>query len=399
MSTPALVMLAACAISVALYLTLLASFTVGLVRGRLRLRAQRAAPRVTPRVSVLKPLAGCEDELAENLRSFAALDWPDHELLLGVASLADAAVPVARAFIAAHPQVAARLVLTDPGAALNPKVAQLVRLAEEARGEVVVVSDANVRVPPTYLRDLVGALDEPGVGLATSVVVGSGERTLGAALENLQWLAHVAPGVVAGATVTGRPISIGKSMAIRAADLARVGGFASVGDVLAEDHVLAQRFARAGIGVRLSLAPVENRNVDCTLRRSVERHTRWGRMRRFIAPQGFFLEPLLSPIVTASLACLVSPSRDAAFALLVALVVQAVGASYAALLLRGRVPLWLPPLEVARAYVLFGAWLGAVASRRIAWRGHPFELRAGTRLVPAGPSLRARLRDRRRVAG
>jgi ceramide glucosyltransferase len=391
--------LVALAASAALYLLLIASFTIGFVRGRLRVRARRAAAGASLRVSILKPLAGAEDELAANLRSFADLDHDDYELVFGVSSLHDAAVPVARAFMAAHPHLPARLVVTDPHAALNPKVAQLVRLTEEARGEVLVVSDANVRVPRTYLRDLVAELLEPGVGLVTSVIVGSGERTLGAALENLQLLAHVAPGVVAGATVSGRPISIGKSMAMRAADLATIGGFASVGGVLAEDHVLAQRFDRAGFAVRLSLAPVENRNVDCTVRRSIERHTRWGRMRRFIAPAGFAFETLLSPIVTATVVCLAFPSRAAAVTLLVGMALQVLGASWFALLLRGRVPLWLPPLEVARAYVLFGAWIGAVASRRVSWRGHAFALTTGSRLVPVGPSIVDRLRARLRVVG
>jgi ceramide glucosyltransferase len=385
--------------SVALYLLLIASFTVGFVRGRLRIRAGRRTALATARVSILKPLAGAEDELAANLRSFASLDHPDYELVFGVSSPHDPAVPVARAFMAANPQLPSRLVVTDPGAALNPKVAQLVRLAEEARGEILVVSDANVRVPRTYLRDLLAELAEPGVGLVTSVIVGSGERTLGAALENLQLLAHVAPGVVAGATISGRPISIGKSMAMRNADLARVGGFAAVGGVLAEDHVLAQRFDRAGFGVRLSLAPVENRNVDCTVRRSLERHTRWGRMRRFLAPVGFTFEPLLSPIITASFVCLAFPSRPAAVALFVGLGLQVVGAAWFALLLRGRIPLWLPPLEVARAYVLFGTWIGALASRRVSWRGNAFALTTGSRLVLAGPTVYARVRARLRVAG
>jgi len=391
--------LVALAASAALYLLLIASFTVGFVRGRLRVRARRAAAGASLRVSILKPLAGAEDELAANLRSFADLDHDDYELVFGVSSPNDAAVPVARAFMAAHPQLPARLVVTDPHAALNPKVAQLVRLTEEARGEVIVVSDANVRVPRTYLRDLLAELAEPGVGLVTSVIVGSGERTLGAALENLQLVAHVAPGVIAGATISGRPISIGKSMAMRRADLAQVGGFAAVGGVLAEDHVLAQRFDRAGFGVRLSLAPVENRNIDCTVRRSLERHTRWGRMRRFIAPAGFPFEPLLSPIVTASFVCLAFPSRAAAVALLAGLALQVAGASWFALLLRGRVPLWLPPLEVARAYVLFGTWLAALANRRVSWRGNAFALTTGSRLVPAGPTVYARLRARLRVAG
>ena len=81
---------------------------------------------------------------------------------------------------------------------------------------------------------MIATLCEPGVGLVTSVIVGAGERSFGAALENLQLLAHVAPGVVSGDTLIGKPISVGKSMAMWAADLRAVGGFEAVSDAHAE---------------------------------------------------------------------------------------------------------------------------------------------------------------------
>ena len=68
------ILLALSAFSATVYLLLMGSFAFGLLRGRIRVAARTAAFRATPRVTVLKPLAGGEDELAENLRSFAALD-------------------------------------------------------------------------------------------------------------------------------------------------------------------------------------------------------------------------------------------------------------------------------------------------------------------------------------
>jgi ceramide glucosyltransferase len=180
---------------------------------------RRPAPllSVRPWVSVLKPLSGLDDDLRENLESFAALDYPAYEILFGVASPADPAEAVALAFIAAHPEVSARLVVTDPprGAVHNPKVAQLVDLTRHARGSVIVVSDANVRVRRTYLRSLVGDLLRPGVGLVSSVIAGSGEQTLGAAIENLQLIGYVAPTVVAAHALSVRPATVGKSLAMR----------------------------------------------------------------------------------------------------------------------------------------------------------------------------------------
>ena len=48
-------------------------------------------------VSILKPVAGADDELRENLESFAALDYPAYELLIGLASPDDPARPIVEA--------------------------------------------------------------------------------------------------------------------------------------------------------------------------------------------------------------------------------------------------------------------------------------------------------------
>ena len=109
-------------------------------------------------------------------------------------------------------------------------------------------------------------------------------RWTSAALENLQLSAHAAPGLLAMDAITSRPLTVGKSMAIRRRDLARLGGFRPVGGVLAEDHALGRRFLDAGFAARTTLDPVENRNVGCSFART-ERHTRWSKMRRSLFPR------------------------------------------------------------------------------------------------------------------
>lgn len=370
------------ALSAALYLTVHGTFAFSLLRWRRR-RAFAEPEAQTPLVSILKPLAGVDDELAENLSSFAHLDYPSYEILFGVASPADPAVRVAQAFIAAHPGIPARLCFTDPGAALNPKVAQLIELTRRARGSVLVVSDANVRVGPGYLRSLLAPLLRPGVGLVSSLIAGTGERSLGAMIENAQLGASIAPAVVAASRLVDRPITVGKSLAMRRAELEAIGGWESVGGVLAEDDVLGQRFSARGFGVALCLDPIENRNTTCSLSRTLERHSRWGKMRRALAPAGFALEPLLSPVVVAWLMALVMPSRLALAAWLAACLLQVLGASLSLRLLRpGAGNLRLAALEPLRAMVGFVCWALSYASRRVSWRGNVFQVAAGSELVP-----------------
>ncbi|WP_433932457.1 glycosyltransferase [Sorangium cellulosum] len=373
------------ALSSIIYATLQASFHWRLTRHRWK--ARRGAQRplgAAPLVSILKPVAGVDDELASNLESFAHLDYPSYELVFGVASREDPAVPVIRAFIAAHPEVRARLCLTDPSEALNPKVAQLLELERRAEGSVLVISDANVRVRPDYLQSLLSILMRPGVGLVSSVVVGTGERTLGAVVENAQLGSFIAPGVVAAAELAGRPISVGKSMAMRRVDLERVGGFESVASVLAEDDVLGQRFSACGFVVELCLDPIENRNTSCSLMRTLDRHTRWAKMRRALAPRCFVMEPLNSPLLIAWLSLLLSPTHLALEIWLFAWALQSLGTFLALRSLRPtRSNLALVAAEPLRTLCWFFCWLNAHANRRVAWRGNAFTIGAGSELVAA----------------
>ena len=382
------------AASLALYTTMMLLFWRGMWARRRR--PPRTADRA-PRVTIFKPLAGRDDDLEDNLESFARIDYPSVELLLGVASADDPAYLVARRFVSRHPRLDARVVLTDRDAAINPKVAQLVGLERAATGEVYVISDSNVRVTPGYLWSLVVELADEKVGMVSSLFAGTGERTLGAALENLQLCCHAAPGLVATDAVSSRPLTVGKSMAIRRRDLARLGGFQPVGDVLAEDYALGRRFLDAGFAARTSLDAVENRNVGCTVSRTLERHTRWSKMRRALYPLGFALEPMMTPVVVASFGLVLAPGKTTAAILAATCVAQTTAALCAVRVLRGT---WLPwrylPLEVARSYVGLFCWARACASRRIDWRGNAFLMMRGTRIVPADndgerASSRARL--------
>ncbi len=392
MQTATLLTLLPTAVALALYLVLMATFRSTM--GRRRRTGAPAETERAPRVSILKPLAGADDDLADNLDSFASLDYPAYEVLLGVASPGDPATATARAFLRRHPKLDARLVLTDPDAAINPKVAQLLALDRRATGEVVVISDSNVRVQQGYLWPLVDALEEPGVGMVTSIFVGTGERTIGAALENLQLGSVTAPGIVAATRLLKEPLTVGKSMAMRRRDLAILGALHAVKSVLAEDHALGRLFLAAGFRVQTSLDPIENRNVDCSIRRTFERHTRWAKMRRSIAPFSFAFEPLLSPLAIASVVALFVQSRASIAAVLVTALVQTFLAFVSLRALRGRALAWYyAPLEILRTYLTLVCWASAWFSRRIAWRGHAFVLARDSAIVPAPPTSWSRLVD------
>ena len=136
-------------------------------------RRHNAAPRdFTPPVSVLKPVHGLDPEAYENFASFCRQDYPEYEVLFAVTSEQDAATPVIRKLIADFPALPIRLVVTPEKIGSNDKVNKLCGLARAARHNLLVLSDADIRVGPGYLRSIAAPFRDAQVGAVTSMFTG-----------------------------------------------------------------------------------------------------------------------------------------------------------------------------------------------------------------------------------
>nr|MBP9113968.1 hypothetical protein [Polyangiaceae bacterium] len=124
---------------------------------------------------------------------------------------------------------------------------------------------------------------------ATNLFYARNAKTVGAALDQLCLLRGVLP-YVAISALFGQPLVIGKSMALWRATLQRIGGFHAFGDYLAEDYCMAEATSSLGRKIRLARVVLETPNAYGTFQSSIARHTRWGIMRRVIAPGAFFSE-------------------------------------------------------------------------------------------------------------
>jgi ceramide glucosyltransferase len=60
---------------------------------------------------------------------------------------------------------------------LNPKANKLCRLVREARYDLLVTSDSDVRVGPGYLRSVAAPFSDPHVGLVSAFFQGQIEET------------------------------------------------------------------------------------------------------------------------------------------------------------------------------------------------------------------------------
>jgi len=148
------------------------------------LRRRRPAPATAalPPVSVLKPVRGAGDGLYENLASFCRQDYPAHQIVIGVDDPDDPAVPVVRRLKRDFPQLDIVLAVGSlPGA--NRKIANVLQMMGHARHDVLVLSDADVRVRPDYLAEVVAPLADPDVGLTTCLYRAVGGRGLPALVE------------------------------------------------------------------------------------------------------------------------------------------------------------------------------------------------------------------------
>lgn len=350
---------------------------------RSHLRSRVPEPSTWPPVSILKPLCGIDDDLQGNLASFAALDYPAYEVLLGVRDRSDPAWRAAAEACRRWPG-RFRLVLQRGEPGLNPKVNQLISLAAEARHDVYLVSDSNVRAPAGYLRDVARHLADPSVGLVTHPVGGVGETSLGSALENLHAAAAVGPATVAAKRLAGWDVVVGKSMALRREDLIALGGFESVRDVLAEDYVLGVKITRV-LGKRVAIGTVAIPAVS--ERRSVagflSRYGRWCVMQRKIAGTPLYAaQALLYPLPFAIAGLAVAPGPEALAAATVVWLAKALLDGSTARILRGtgfgsRV-IWLSP---AKDLLFLLAFARAFWENTVEWRGNRLLVEAGSRLV------------------
>ncbi|KAF8536685.1 nucleotide-diphospho-sugar transferase [Trichophaea hybrida] len=114
-----------------------------------------------PFVTILRPIKGCDPNLHLCLVSTCLLDYPpsQFELVFCIASDTDPAIKIVNDVRKQHPNINAKLVISEEDVGPNPKIRNLSQSYREATGDIVWILDCNVWVTPGTLRRAVELLE------------------------------------------------------------------------------------------------------------------------------------------------------------------------------------------------------------------------------------------------
>jgi ceramide glucosyltransferase len=343
-----------------------------------RFAAQPAQKAVTrPPVTLLKPLCGDESGLYQNLRSFCELDYPMMQIVCGVRDPDDPAIAVVRRLQADMPHVDLVLVSNPALHGTNYKVSNLINMMSAAKYEMLVMSDSDMLVTPSYLEAVMGTLQRQGVGLATCLYLGAPIAGLwsaiGAAGINFWFL----PSATVSKLLGGKNGCYGATIAIRRATLDSVGGFAALKDQLADDYALGALVERGGEDVVVvpyfPSTVVDEPNFGALFRHEL----RWARTIRNTAPAGFAGSAITHPLPLALLGALLGSVAGLPWQMLITILAFAalcrfvLVASVTATVGAPKPRWWLLlPRDVLSLVILVLAYFG----RSVSWRNSAFRV-------------------------
>ncbi len=324
-----------------------------------------------PSVTFLKPLKGCDAESRTCLRSWFVQEYPGPiQILLGVASADDPVRLIVRELLAEFPNVDARLMVCGENLGANAKVSTLRQLGPHIRHQLVMISDADVRVPPDFAVNVAPLLADPAVGLVNCFYRLANPSTLALQWEAVAINADFWTQVLQSRSLRPVDFALGAVMTLSAAQLKAIGGFAALADFLADDYQLGRQVA--GQKKRIEFATVV---ADCcdppmTWSQVWAHQSRWARTIRVCQPGPFFLSilnnstlwPLLLLLDTRQALAVCASAGCVVFRVVTAFrqqskLTQSHGhAAY----------FWMPPAKDLLDALL---WAGAFAGNQIVWRG------------------------------
>ena len=246
-----------------------------------------------PAISLLKPLKGCDETTAESLRSWFNQNYTGEvQILFGVARADDPVCEIVRKLLAENPHRDAQLVVCGELLGNNAKVGKLIQLEELAEHELILISDADVRVPSDFLANFVMPLRDEKVGLVNCFYRLANPATTAMQLEAVAINSDFWSQVLQSQTLKPLDFALGAAILMRRKALAQIGGFNAIVNCLADDYQLGNRIAENGHHIALCPVIAECWDAPMDWRAVWNHQLRWARTIRACQPVPYFFSIL-----------------------------------------------------------------------------------------------------------
>ncbi|MBM7505632.1 glycosyltransferase [Agromyces aurantiacus] len=364
---------------------------LAVARRRARLRAATGAPIATAELTIVQPIRSGDPQLERTLA--ATLEaCPDARVLWLVDEDDPEGRRAADAARARHPLADVAVVDCPPCPPdAGPKMAKLAHAEPLLRTEVFAVVDDDTRLTPDGVAALLDGLRiaEVSTGLPCYAPGPGGWSRLVAQFVNDQAILTYLATSAAG---PARALN-GMAWAMRRATLDRLGGFAPLVPLLADDLAVAERVRAAGGAIDQTEAPqfVSTTVPDALAYRALmHRWMVFATLALRAEPVGwraalvaaYALPPAL--LATAAGVAVARPTRPNVGAALAAVLVRSAVIAGVQRALTGRVR-HDPVRSLAADLALPLQFAGALADRRITWRGRRYLVHANDRFEAVRP--------------
>ncbi len=328
-----------------------------------------------PPVSILKPVRGLDHHAYENFASFCGLDYPEYEILFAVADPDDPVIPIIETLRKNNPEQAIRLIVGVEQLGITLKTNSLVRLAREARHELLVINDSDVRVEKDYLRDVVAPFADSRVGCVTAFFRGLTEGGFVADVDAIGVPTDSSASTLVARTLGTLDFALGWTMATTKTRLAEIGGFESLVNHHSDDFALGNEIFKRGYRIELMRKPVWMVFPRETLRDFFRHELRWSILLKNLRPGGYAAMAMTFGLPWAALVALIVPSSAVALSYLAAYLVLRLAVAWTIgvwglqdPVVRRRI--WLVPVRDALNFCVYVAsfFLNTVIWRGIAYR-------------------------------
>jgi ceramide glucosyltransferase len=343
-----------------------------------------------PGITLLKPLKGCDATTADSLESWFKQNYPGPtQILFGVANHADPVCEIVSELQQKYPAVDAELVICRVAGHTNAKVSKLVQLEKLARHCLILISDADVRVPSDFLSNFVAPLRDEEVGLVNCFYRLANPVNTAMRCEAVAVNADFWSQVLQSKTLGPLDFALGAAILLRRESLAKIGGFEALANCLADDYQLGNRIFKNGYCIALCPVVVECWDAPMSWTDVWKHQVRWARTIRVCQPLPYFFSILANatfwPVLWLAVSLLTMKSPGLPLIPLILLLLRVAMAQKLQLCFTpGRRLIsepWLVPLKDLFQTVV---WLAAFSGNTVEWRGRKMQLLRDGTLIELG---------------